>query len=206
MNNQQAYNIWAESYDSVANKTRDLEAIALRSVLSNRVFSNVLEIGCGTGKNTEWLIAKSNHHIGVDFSPEMLRVAKEKFPVGEFKNFDITQRWDFPDEQFDLVACSLILEHMENIDYVFQQSHRVLRENGLFYLGELHPFKQYQGSKARFETRNETHVLDCFVHNISDFLVAAQTNNLRFVELKEWFDENEKTIVPRVLTMVFEKK
>lgn len=55
-----AYNQWSEQYDSNENKTRDLEAIALREMLGKIQFENCLEIGCGTGKNTEWLKTKGD--------------------------------------------------------------------------------------------------------------------------------------------------
>jgi len=48
---QQAYNSWASQYDSNHNTTRDLEALELRSTLTEIHFDKVLEIGCGTGKN-----------------------------------------------------------------------------------------------------------------------------------------------------------
>lgn len=49
---QQAYNSWAQQYDSNENKTRDLEARSLRETLAPLTFEHCLEIGCGTGKNT----------------------------------------------------------------------------------------------------------------------------------------------------------
>ena len=56
MNNQQAYNVWAENYDTVENKTRDLEAKALHESILPTKLLDILEIGCGTGKNTEYLL------------------------------------------------------------------------------------------------------------------------------------------------------
>ena len=58
MDTREMYNKWAEQYDTNYNKTRDLEAFALRLTLSDFSFDNCLEIGCGTGKNTQWLIKK----------------------------------------------------------------------------------------------------------------------------------------------------
>jgi len=45
-----------------------------------------LELGCGTGKNTEWLVTKAKQITSVDFSPEMLVKAIEKIksPKVEF--------------------------------------------------------------------------------------------------------------------------
>ena len=49
------YDSWAYKYDNNINPTRDLDKIATIKSLSNLKFFNVLELGCGSGKNTEWL-------------------------------------------------------------------------------------------------------------------------------------------------------
>ena len=208
MNVRQAYNVWADNYDTVNNKTRDLEAIALRADVLFSEPSNVLEIGCGTGKNTEWLLTKAEHLIAVDFSSEMLAKAKEKITAKnvEFRQFDLRDEWEFSENEFDLITCSLALEHIENIDFVFGQANRVLRAGGFFYIGELHPFKQYQGSKARFDTEDGVFDLECFVHHVSEFFAAAKKNNFEAVDLKEWFDDNDRINTPRLLTMTFRTK
>lgn len=207
MNVQQAYNSWAENYDTVINKTRDLEGVALRETLSAIGFETVLEIGCGTGKNTEFLLTKAKNLICVDFSNEMLEKAKDKIQSekAEFIQADITKNWKFTKDEFDLVTCCLILEHIENIDFVFQQANSVLKSGGYFYIGELHPFKQFQGSKAKFETGNGVFELDCFVHQVSEFFQAGKTNGFNCIELKEWFDNETETEIPRILTMLFRK-
>ena len=123
MNTKQAYNIWAAQYDTNDNKTRDLEGLALKLCLARVPFNKVLEIGCGTGKNTEWLIGKAAMITAVDLSDQMLARAKDKITSNrvEFKQADITARWNFRDGLYDLVTFSLILEHIDNLDYVFNQ-------------------------------------------------------------------------------------
>lgn len=208
MNNQQAYNAWSESYDTAPNKTRDLEAFALRESLADLNSLDILEIGCGTGKNTEWLVGRAKHLVASDFSPEMLAKAKEKITAKnvEFRQFDLREQWEFAENQFDLITCSLALEHIENINFIFNQARRVLRANGVFYVGELHPFKQYLGSKARFETESGVFELECFAHHISEFFAAARSNDFTLVDLREWFDNDDKTNVPRLLTLVFKSE
>jgi ubiquinone/menaquinone biosynthesis C-methylase UbiE len=207
MNPQQAYNSWASQYDTNENKTRDLEAQALKNVLSTVSFTTVLEIGCGTGKNTEWLLQKAEQIIAVDLSEEMLSKAKEKIQSikVEFIEVDINSDWNFTNKTFDLVSFSLVLEHIENLDHIFKEVYKKLNEESFVYIGELHPFKQYTGSKARFETEEGLKVVQCFNHNISDFIQSAKKYGLKLITLDEYFDNNERTSIPRILTLLFQK-
>ena len=112
MNPQEAYNVWADQYDTNENKTRDLERLALRATLAPVSFDNCLEIGCGTGKNTEWLVERTRSLTAVDLSEGMLALAKEKLGEGKvnFIQADINGDWDFTDDVFDLITFSLIFQ------------------------------------------------------------------------------------------------
>ena len=154
-NVRSVYNQWADSYDKTENNTRDLDKEATQVMLAKIILSSycVLELGCGTGKNTEWLFKKAHQVIAVDFSEEMLTKAKEKLSAPNlfFKRADITQEWTFQNDTFDLITCNLILEHVQDLEFIFSEATRVLHSNGYFFISELHPFKQYMGSKAHFE-------------------------------------------------------
>jgi len=97
------------------------------------------------------------------------------------------------------------LEHIENLDPVLKEASSALNKGGYVYIGELHPFKQYSGSKARFDTEQGTQVVDCFTHHTSEFVQAAKSNGLALVELKEYFDEDGEYALPRLLTLLFRK-
>lgn len=207
MNTEQAYNNWASQYDTNINKTRDLEGIAFRTVLSGLSFKTCLEIGCGTGKNTVWLMENAKQVTSVDFSPEMLAKAKEKITDKnvEFVQGDITREWTFRKRSYELASFSLVLEHIEDLDHIFKETSRSLKAGGHVYIGELHPFKQYSGSKARFDTDTGQHVLDCFIHNISDFILSANKYDLNLVTIQEYFDNDNRTEIPRILTILLKK-
>src|SRR5919106_2681978 len=78
MSIQKAYNDWSASYDTDENLTRDLDQKVMRDVLSNLHFSSILEIGCGTGKNTSFLSQIGAKVHAIDFSEGMIKKAKEK--------------------------------------------------------------------------------------------------------------------------------
>ena len=208
MDVQQSYDQWATQYDSNINKTRDLEATALRNTLKDIPFKTCLEAGCGTGKNTVWFADRATDILSVDLSEEMLAKAKEKIHGNnvEFIQADISQPWSFSKKDLDVVSFSLVLEHIEDLDHIFKEAYAALRTGGHLYIGELHPFKQYSGSKARFETAEGTHTVKCFDHHISEFLTGAGKAGFELVNLDEYFDDNDTTQVPRLLVLLFRKR
>ena len=206
MQTKDAYNDWAKTYDSVTNPTRDLEAKAIRTVLKNVIVDKILELGCGTGKNTEWLSEKCNQLTAIDFSEEMQHIAKKKITIDKvnFKQADITDKWNF--DQANLITCSLVLEHIENIPFIFEQASKTLNAHGLFYLCELHPYKQLLGSRAKFEKEGTLQHLEYFIHHLSDFFEAALNNNFECEQMREWFDEDDKSQMPRLVSFLFRRK
>ena len=203
----ESYNIWAASYDTNENKTRDLELVVGKTILENKTFSRILEIAAGTGKNTDWLIEKCDYLLAIDFSEKMLAKAKLKVISNkvEFKLADISNEWKFTNLKYELITASLVLEHIKNLDFIFNEAYKSLNDNGLFYICELHPFKQYLGSKARFEINGELLTLESYVHHISEYLESARKSGFKLLELKEWFND-ESDDIPQLASFVFEKQ
>ena len=209
MSIKNAYNNWADVYDDNINKTRDLEAVALHTTLQPLPFTTFLEIGCGTGKNTAWLVSKAKHVTAVDFSEAMVAKAKQKITGAnvEFVQADINEPWCFTERTFDAAGCSLVLEHVQNLQHVFGGAAAKLNSNGYLYIGELHPFKQYSGSKARFAKDERLETVTCFTHHVSEFINTALANGFVVKTVNEYFDEELQSSqnIPRLLVMLFQK-
>ncbi|HEX4899321.1 MAG TPA: class I SAM-dependent methyltransferase, partial [Pyrinomonadaceae bacterium] len=144
------------------------------------------------------------------FSQAMIDRAKVR--LGEtgqsnvsFAVADITSRWPCDDESYDLVTCSLVLEHIKEIDFIFAESSRCLRDGGRLFLCELHPYRQYAGTKANFTRDQKVTQIDSFVHHVSDFLDGTARNGLSLESLKEWWHEEDKNKPPRLLSLMFSK-
>src|SRR5438046_1321458 len=167
MQTKQAYAHWASTYDSDRNRTRDLDEIITRKILAGLSFKSILEIGCGTGKNTLLFAQIGEQLTALDFSEEMIAQARRKSsaPNVEFIVADITQRWPVDDASIDLISCNLVLEHIEDLSHIFAQAARVLTNNGQFFISELHPFRQYQGTVATFIREDALVKIPAFVHH-----------------------------------------
>jgi ubiquinone/menaquinone biosynthesis C-methylase UbiE len=207
MNIQNAYNEWSETYDTDENLTRDLDQQLTREALANLHFDSILELGCGTGKNTTFLAQTGTDVHALDFSEGMIAKAMEKVKARnvKFSVADLTQAWPCEDQAYDLIVCNLVLEHIENLSFIFSQAFRVLNAGGKFLINELHPFRQYEGKKARFDKGEGVTEIPAFVHHISDFVNAALVNGLNLIKLNETWHERDQGRSPRIVSFLFEK-
>ena len=79
---------------------------------------SVLELGCGTGD----LLAALNpaHGVGVDFSREMLKIARERSPHLEFREADI-ETLESRGESFDVLILADVVGHLQDIEETFRR-------------------------------------------------------------------------------------
>ena len=207
MNVREAYEKWSATYDNDHNRTRDLDAEVTRQTLTNARFTYILELGCGTGKNTAFLAQIGERVLALDFSDAMLARAKEKVvtPNVSFVRCDLTQPWPVPTDSVDLVVGNLVLEHINDLVFVFSEARRCLNKKGQFFISELHPFRQYLGAGAHFENAAGQVALPTFIHHLSDFLNAADATEFGLRQLNEWWHEDDKEMPPRLVSFLFQQ-
>ena len=201
---ESGYDAWARSYDRVRNPTRDLDAAVTRNVLGAISADAVLEIGCGTGKNTGWLAERFGDVTALDISSRMLEVAKLKLQATkvDFLQHDIREPWPLDDSQFDLVTFNLIIEHIGNLEPIYQEAARILRPGGRLFLCEIHPYRQLRGGQAQYLSKDGENVPVCaYVHSMAEYINDGLAAGLITLRIGEWLGEHDET--PRLLSVLF---
>jgi SAM-dependent methyltransferase len=121
----------ADKYDSTwATSTRQfipplLEAAGVSGKMS------ILDVGCGPGYVSAAATERGVNAIGLDFSEEMIGIAKEKFPQVEFRQGD-AQNLPFANRTFDRVVANFALLHLADPERAMSEAARVLKAGGRF--------------------------------------------------------------------------
>jgi len=133
----------------------------------------------------------------------MIEKAREKVKAEhvKFSVADLTQKWPCKDKSYDLIVCNLVLEHIEGLAFIFSEAARVLVQEGRFLINELHPFRQYEGRKARFGNGEGVTEIPAFVHHISEFVNSASNSKLTLITLNEYWHEKDQGKPPRILSL-----
>lgn len=97
--------------------------------------AKILDIGCGSGRDAKIFTDRGMDVLGIDFSSNLIEIAKKTAPLAKFQVMDI-EEMKFPVGFFDgaWAASSLLHIPKSNILAVFNQIHSLLKEKGYFYL------------------------------------------------------------------------
>lgn len=136
-------NNWDKSSASAEELSRINEVIGY---LGLREGETVLDAGCGTGRLIPFLhnkVGKNGHVYGIDFSQEMLRIAKQKHHSENisFVKADITQI-PLPSESIDRIICFCTFPHIDNKMLTLREFYRLLKPDGVLIICNLMSSKE----------------------------------------------------------------
>ena len=101
--------------------------------------TKVLDLCCGSGQTTQFLVQRSRHVTGLDASPRSIQRAQQNVPQANYVEA-FAEAMPLPDAEFDLVHTSAALHEMKpaQLEQILQQVHRVLKPGGYFTLVDFH--------------------------------------------------------------------
>lgn len=119
------------------------EEINSPSVLGLCPFSanRVLDLGCGEGSFTHKLFEKYGSVTGVDYSEELLRVARKKFPKIIFVVADLESFSGCLEGKYDLIVSKLTLMYVENIRGFAHTCFESMNKGGSLVVSVTHPVR-----------------------------------------------------------------
>lgn len=88
---------------------------------------SILDVGTGSGLFAEQFAAKGLKVTGLDVNPDMIPVAQEFVPTGEFR-IGVAEKLPFEDKSFDVVFMGLLLHEVDNLIAALSEASRVVNQ------------------------------------------------------------------------------
>lgn len=183
---QEGYGEWVKTYEQTVQDEMDEPLLEKIESISWDQVESVIDLACGTGRTGMWLKRKGIAEIdGIDLTPEMLAVAKQKGVYRQLFLGDITDT-QLPAARYDLAIEALADEHLSELTPLYREAARLTKPNGHFVIVGYHPYFLMQGIITHFHRENgEPVALESFVHLLSDHVKAAHAAGWTLREMDE---------------------
>lgn len=182
----QTINTYNESAQALADK---FDAIGARKEDIDETFAlvqkenpAVLEIGCGNGRDAQEILRHTDNYLGVDVSEELVRLAEQKVPNGQFVVADIEEYIMPTDLDAVFAFASLIHVPKESLQKILQSIYDSLNSDGVFHLSMKYAEEYKEDTKTdEFGTRTYYLYSDKDIEEMAQnfTVIKNKINNLR---------------------------
>ncbi len=119
---------------------------------------NVLEIGCGNGRDAGDIIKRTNNYLGIDISEKLIELAGEKVPQAKFEVVDIEEYALPKDLDIIFAFASLIHVPKDRLQKILDEAFENLTDGGVIRLSMKHADSYTEVTKQdEFGTRTYYH-------------------------------------------------
>ena len=131
---------WDDEYwkDKIKNSQTDFITDNWMDKYNNEInevkLKKAIDLGCGIGQDTKWLLERGFDVISCDISEIALNKMKEIIPNSKTMQIDVKEKLPFEDNSVGLINANLSIHYfdMKNTIKIFNEIYRVLQKKGLF--------------------------------------------------------------------------
>lgn len=129
INKEPVYDLWLDKYENILKKSKKVP---------------IIDLGCGNGNNTLYLVERGYKVISCDFSKEALKLVMKFVPNSVVMKFDMTEGLPFKTNSKRIIIADLSIHYFawETTQKLLNEIKRVLVKGGVF-LGRVNSDKDY---------------------------------------------------------------
>lgn len=112
------YDLWLDEYKEILESNKDNE---------------ILDLGCGIGADTLYLIERGYNVLSYDFSNEALKSIQDNIPNSKTLYLDMMKKFPIKDNTYSLIIADLSLHYFDNETtiHIMREIKRILNNNGI---------------------------------------------------------------------------
>ncbi len=144
--------------------------------------ASVLDIGCGPGNITKYLLSKNpNYKItGIDYAPNMIELAKKNNPKADFRVLD-TRNISCLNDKFDGIICGFCIPYLtiSETQNLISDSYNLLNENGILYIS----FVEGNPKDSEFKTGSNGNRVYFNYYDLEDLKSDFSRNKFKILKI-----------------------
>ena len=112
------YDLWLDEYKDILQKNKENE---------------IVDLGCGIGADTLYLLERDYNVLSCDFSIEALKIVHNNIPNSKTLYLDLMKTFPIVDNKYSLIIADLSLHYFNNDTtiHIMKEIKRILKVNGI---------------------------------------------------------------------------
>ena len=112
------YDLWLDEYKNILDENKDNE---------------ILDLGCGIGADTLYLLERGYNVLSCDFSVEALKSIENNIPNSKTFYLDMMKKFPIDDKKYSLIIADLSLHYFNNETtiHIMKEIKRILKDGGV---------------------------------------------------------------------------
>ena len=112
------YDLWLDEYKNILDENKDNE---------------ILDLGCGIGADTLYLLERGYNVLSCDFSVEALKSIENNIPNSKTFYLDMMKKFPIDDKKYLLIIADLSLHYFNNETtiHIMKEIKRILKDGGV---------------------------------------------------------------------------
>lgn len=162
----------------------------------------ILDIACGPGNISRYLLDRKPGYdvLGIDLSPNMLRLAQNNNPGAKFQLMDCREISNI-EKRFEGVMCGFCLPYLtpKEASELIANISGLLKPNGVFYLSTM---EEDENTKSRFQISSSGDQVYVNYHREDDLTRAFRENNFEVINLTRFSSPDKDGSIITDLVMI----
>jgi SAM-dependent methyltransferase len=144
-----------------------IEGPIIYELIGNIQDRSILDLGCGDASfGKELLDLGAKYYTGVEGSEQMAEAARSNLlEQNGTVHCETMESYDYPKEAFDLVTSRFAFHYVSDINRLFQDVHKTLKENGRFVFSIQHPLTTSSFASKQTGDKRGNWIVDDYFHD-----------------------------------------
>lgn len=195
MLDNKGFDLWADGYDKSVQLSEENDEYpfagykdvlnTIYNIVHKREKAKILDIGFGTGILTKKLYDDGYEIYGIDFSQNMIEIAKEKMPLASLIKYNFSKGLpeEIKDNSFDYIISTYAMHHLEDVEKneFIEKLENYLNRDGKIIIGDI-AFKTRELLEKCKANYNE-YWDDEEIYFVFEELKESLYNNISFTEI-----------------------
>ncbi|MCX6815937.1 MAG: class I SAM-dependent methyltransferase [Candidatus Aenigmarchaeota archaeon] len=164
--------------------------------------ARVLDVGCGAGEDTKYLLSKEFRVESIDASKNMIFIARKNLPQQRFSVKDM-RKINYRNDTFNGIVAAFSIIHLKKKDAIniIKKFHKIVKFNGVVYLA----LQEGKGEKIITEPLNPGKKIFVNFYTVLEIKNILKTSGFKIVLFKKGGPVNKYAFLNKKLFIIARK-